>query len=581
MSLIFERRIKKRTIILSIFFSLWTIGLILRLIQLQIFQHARLKQEVIEHNQRIDKILPKRGTIYDRNGIILVRSIPYPSIFFTSFGEDVKKLSGKELNLIDRILDLDTHDLKRIKKQISNNDSFIWIERKVDPKMADQISALKLEGIHNLEENKRFYPQGKLAAHVLGTVNIDNQGVCGIERSCNEILEGKIGKRLILSDAKRRKYRLEIIQKPVAGRNIVLTLDETIQYITEKELEHAMLKTKAKWGTVIVSHPSNGEILAMANYPTRNPNLLPPSSLDLNRNQAIHFLFEPGSTFKIVTASAAIESRKIGLNEIFDCSRGAISLDKITYHDHSSFEKLSFPEVIIHSSNVGTIQVGQRLGEELISETIHNFRFGKQTGIQLPAEEKGKIRPIEQWSKYSVSSLSIGYEISTTALQMLQALNVIANKGVYYPPNIIKSIEGSSPKTSTTSPKRIISEETARILTGILEEAVEQGTGILSRIDDYKIAGKTGTAQKFDPELNTYSSQVHTSSFMGFVPSQDPVLSIIVVIDDPQGEFYGGTVAAPVFREIAREALRYLNIPGRRIMPERVITAKIQSQESS
>lgn len=581
MSRLFERKIKRRTVILSVFFFAWTAGLVFRLVQLQIFQHARLKQEVIEHNRRIDKILPKRGTVFDRKGTILVRSVPRPSLFFTPFEEDAEKLSGRDLALLGRILQLRESDLERIKRQMSEDRTFIWIKRKTDPNKAERILSLKLNGIHSLEENKRFYPQGELAAHVLGTVNIDNDGVCGIERSFNDILEGKAGKRLILKDAKKRKYRLEVIQKPEPGRDVMLTLDETIQYIAEKELEQAVKQSRAKWGTVVVSHPSSGEILAMAGYPTHNPNHLPPSSLKLNRNYAVHYTFEPGSTFKIVTASAAVESRKIGLNEIFDCSRGSISLDKITYHDHTQFERLTFPEVIINSSNVGTIQVGQRLGEDIIFSAIQKFGFSQKTGIQLPAEETGLLRPVKEWSKYSVSSLSIGYEISTTAIQMLQALNIIANRGVLVPPVIVKSISGSQQKKNTGSSKRVISEESADILVDILERAVEGGTGMQSRVEGYSIAGKTGTAQKFDPELETYSSHSHTSSFMGFVPSQKPVLSIIVVIDEPQGEFYGGQVAAPVFRNIAGETLRYLRVPGRHDLPERVITAEIQKREPS
>ncbi len=563
MSIFYQKRARMRIIILGFFFMIWLVGLTIRLLQLQVFEHPRLKAEVLEQNQNRNTIHPKRGTIYDCTGNILARSLPIQSVFLSPFKSEPSHLQLGKINKLKKILNLSENELQNIYKRIERNASFIWIKRKVNPETEEKVRRLSLSGIYFLEENKRFYPHGKLAAHLLGRVNIDDIGASGIEYKYNSVLEGKKGEHLILRDAKKREYRFEILKEPEAGKDLILTIDETIQYYAEKELGKAMLKTGASWGTVIISQPSTGEILAMANYPTGDLNNPPPMPLSLDRNKAIHHNFEPGSTFKIVTASAALEARKVNLTDSFDCSKGFIRVAGKTIRDHELFGVLSFPEIIIHSSNVGTIQFGQLIGEEIFFKTIRAFGFGQKTGIDLPAEEKGIFRPLDNWTKISVSSLSIGYEISVTATQMLQAINAIANKGFIISPKVVKKIL-NSPDIATEKPyrrRRIISERTALILTSILQKAVQRGTGTTARIRGYKVAGKTGTTQKFDPSIGGYSSAAHTSSFAGFVPADNPVLSMVVVIDEPQGPYSGGEVAAPVFREIASLVLRQLHIP--------------------
>ncbi len=564
MSIVYQKKARIRTIILALLFMLWLTGLVIRLIQLQVFEHPRLKAEVLEQTQNMNTIHPKRGTIYDRTGNILARSLPVQSVFYTPFKGEPYPLQLEKINKLKKVLNLSENELQKIKKRIEKKASFIWIKRKIDPEKVEEIKKLSLSGIYFMEENKRFYPQGKLVAHLLGRVDIDDIGASGTEYKYNSVLEGKKGKHLIMRDAKKREYRFEILKEPEAGKDLVLTIDETIQYYAEKELERAIFKTGAEWGTVIISQPSTGEILAMANYPTCDLNNPPPMPLTLDRNKAIHHNFEPGSTFKIITASAALEARKVNLNDSFDCSKGFIHIAGKTIRDYERFGVLSFPEVIIHSSNVGTIQIGQSIGEEAFFETIKAFGFGKKTGIDLPAEEKGIFRPLNNWTKISSASLSIGYEISVTAIQLLQSINAIANKGVVVTPKIVKKILNSSDEQikKPIQHRRIISEETALILTSILQEVVQKGTGIAAQIKGYKVAGKTGTAQKFDRSIGTYSSTLHTSSFIGYAPADKPSLSMIVVIDEPKGHYSGGKVAAPVFREIARQVLRYLRIPA-------------------
>ncbi len=542
---------------------IWLVGLTIRLIQLQVFEHPRLKTETLEQNQNRNTIHPKRGTIYDCTGNILARSLPIQSVFFSPFKGEPSHLQLEKIKKLKKTLGLSQNELQNIYKRIEKNSSFIWIKRKIDPEEEKKVKRLSLSGVYFLEENKRFYPHGKLAAHLLGRVNIDDVGASGIEYKYNSVLEGKKGEHLILRDAKKREYRFEILKEPEAGKDLILTIDETVQYYAEKELERVMHKTEANWGTVIISQPATGEILAMANYPTcdlNNPPLMP---LSLDRNRAIHYNFEPGSTFKIVTASAALEARKVNLTDSFDCSKGFIRIAGKTIRDHELFGVLSFPEVIIHSSNVGTIQFGQSIGEEIFFETIKAFGFGEKTGIDLPAEEKGIFRPLDNWTKISAASLSIGYEISVTAIQLLQAINAIANKGFIISPRVVKKIL-SSPDEAMEKPyrrRRIISERTALVLTSILQKAIQRGTGITARVEGYNVAGKTGTAQKFDPSIGGYSSTVHISSFAGFVPADNPALSMVVVIDEAKGPYSGGEVAAPLFREIASLVLRYLRIP--------------------
>jgi len=565
---------------MAFFIILWMAGLSLRLIKIQVIDHIQLKATVLQQNHNIGTILPKRGTIYDRGGQILARSLPAPSIFFSPFENESLQNQLNKIIKLKEVLNLSPKEIQRIKARIEKKDRFIWIKRKVTPQQAKKIKSLRLPGIFLKEENKRFYPQGKLAAHVLGGVGIDEDGQSGIEWKYNTKLRGKEGKHLILLDAKKREYRFETIKEPEAGKDLILTIDETIQYIAEKELEIAVLKHKASWGTVIIAQPDTGEIMAMANYPSYNPNNYPPSPLELDRNKAIHYNFEPGSTFKIVTASAALESKRVSLDDTFDCGQGVIYFAGRTISDHHKFSLLSFPEIIRYSSNVGAIRIGQNVGERFFYQTIKNFGFGDKTGIDLPAEEIGIFRALNNWSKISLASLSIGQEISVTAIQLLQSISLIANKGLLTNPKIVKKIL-ISPYEARERPahyRRVLSKTTAEIMIKMLESVVQEGTGKKAQIKGYKIAGKTGTAQKFDSSIGAYSSTRHTASFVGFVPVDKPVFSMVVVIDEPKGKYYGGDVASPLFCKIAQRLLLYLRIPPQKDSPKPLITAKLWSR---
>jgi cell division protein FtsI (penicillin-binding protein 3) len=557
-----QKKTKKRSNFLAVSFILWLGVLVLRLVQLQVIDHAKLKSEAIQQNQNIQKIEPKRGSIFDRNMTILARSVPRYSVFFHPLENESQQEQWTRAKKIGKTLRLTSSKLNIIKTQIDKNAHFIWLARKIDEQQASQVLNQNISGVYVMEENKRFYPSGRRAAHVLGRVNIDEMGVSGIEYKYNTVLQGVEGEGLILRDAKRRRYSFETLRPPEDGKDLVLTLDETIQYIAEKELKKAVSQNRAKWGTVIISEPSTGDILAIANYPTYDLNRLPDPPTKLDRNKAVHHTYDPGSTFKIVTLSAAIENKSVDSEETFDCSPGYLVYAGNTFWDHERYGILDFPKVFIHSSNVGAIFIGQRIGEENLFGAIKKFGFGQRTGIDLPAEELGLLNPLERWTKISVASHSIGYEISVTPIQMLQALNVIPNLGVIVPPKTVKRIHDE--ETEANLPviyKRVISEETAAKVRNILLGVVASGTGTTAQIPGYTVYGKTGTAQKYDREAKRYSTTAHIASFAGVVESERSLFSMIVIIDDPQGHYYGSQVAAPVFRDIAKNILRYLCVP--------------------
>jgi cell division protein FtsI/penicillin-binding protein 2 len=576
-----EKTIKKtvrRTLFMVFIFSIWTSLIVLRLIQLQVIQHQELKNQVEKQNQNKDEIIPQRGTIFDRKGTRLACSVPRASVFYSTVEEESLETQFKKINQLKKILGISAEKTRNIKAQIKTNDPFIYIKRKIEPEKELILTNMSLKGVHMLEESKRFYPHRDLASHVIGRIDFSEKGISGAELRFDSILRGKKGTILNYKDARRKEYSFQILKHAEPGKDLVLSIDETIQYLAAENLKKAVLEAGASWGTIIVSHPPTGEILAMSSFPEGDLNNPLTDIRSLYSNKAIHHVFDPGSTFKIVTFTAAVESNKIPTSQFFDCSQGYIRVANKIFHDHHRYDLLSFPEVIIHSSNVGTIQIGQIVGEKLLYERIKDFGFGKKTGIELPAEQSGILHPIDQWSRLSLASLSIGYEISVTALQLLNTLNIIANNGIQIPFTIIK--KGSHPELNESGqdavPKRVLSEKTALQIKEMLKRVVTEGTGRTAQVNGYEAAGKTGTAQKINPETGGYTSGAHTSVFMGFIPVDHPALSIIIVIDDPKGPYYGSQVSAPVFKKTVSKALRYMGI-----FPENEATRPIIAAQNS
>jgi len=573
----YMKKARRRTKFLVLVLALWSLGIMTRLFQLQVLGHAQSSAQVVGHNQKTFAIVPERGTIYDRKGQILALSIPAPSVYYNPSPSEPLDVQLQPVLQLKTLLDLTAADIGRIKAELTDGNHFIYIKRKTNPETAEKIKLLGLGGISFQPEKRRFYPQGRLAAQVLGGVGMDNNGLGGIELKYDAALKGTPGEQIVLVDGKPRKYHAETVLEPQSGKDVELTLDATIQYYAEEALKKAVAEQDAAWGTAIVSCPASGEILAMASVPDYDPADFPSADAEAGTNRAIRHLYEPGSTFKIVTASAALENRRVSLTQSFDCSKGSIEAAGGPIRDHQAYGILTFPEVIIESSNVGSIQVGRQVGPPLLYQTVRDFRFGEKTGIELPAEAAGIVHPLAEWTKRSLDSVSIGYEISATALQILQAANVIANRGILIPPRIVKSVAGVPAKRKTTGREqaRVISDQAGRSLASILERVVLEGTGREAAAGGFAVAGKTGTTQLFDAARKTYQSSKHIASFVGFAPAEKPVLSIIVVLAEPRKDaYYGGQIAAPVFREIAVRTLRYMGIAPAPIADRAILAAK-------
>ncbi len=500
-----------------------------------------------------------RGTILDRKGRELAISLPTRSIYlspkFLPEPKDVVKVLAEYLGMDEPLL----------LEKIDRNRNFVWVKRKVEREDYERIEKLHLSGVGFCKEFKRVYPKGILASHILGFVDIDGQGLEGIERKNDELLKGESGWHILIKDAKGRIIpSLERERKKGRhGLNLVLTIDERIQEIVEEELEKVYKKFNASSAIAIVMEPFSGEILGLANRPAFDPNSPGSYPADFRRNRAVTDFFEPGSVFKVVTAAAALEERVVEPEEIIFCENGKWLYRKHFLHDHKPHKNLSFQEVVAKSSNIGIVKVALRLGKRRVYQYARNFGFGERTGIDLPAEVRGILRPPNKWSKYSLAAIPIGQEVAATPIQAICALAVIANGGRYVRPYLLKEIkdnQGISIRKIRPRTKRIISRQTAMTLTSILKEVVKEGgTGPLARVYNYSVAGKTGTGQKV--VNGRYSHSKFLSSFIGYAPAENPKVIVLVMVDEPKPLYYGSLVAAPAFREITRRVLSYLEVP--------------------
>ncbi|MFC1708539.1 peptidoglycan D,D-transpeptidase FtsI family protein [Candidatus Omnitrophota bacterium] len=508
-----------------------------------------------QHNIYIE--LPaQRGVIYDRRLKPLVVNVRSYSLFAVPKEVKHKENTAKTLS---EILELD-EDF--ILKRISSTKHFAWIKRRLSDKLVKEIRELDIKGIFFMKENKRSYPNGSLAAHILGFTDVDSVGLEGAELSCNRHLKGKSGYAFFVRDAHQSTLRLENSDKlPVDGYNVVLTIDQVIQYIAENALDEVYRKYNAKGASIVVMDPFSGEILAMANRTTFDPSAPGRFPTEALRNRAICNFFEPGSVFKIITAAAALEEERFKEDDKIFCEKGAYRVANHTLHDHRPHGWLTFSEVFQKSSNIGVTKIAQELGLEKVHKYAKLFGFGELTRIKLPGETRGILKPLNAYSKTSIGAVPIGQEVAVTALQLASAISVVANGGLYYKPYIIKEIadrfdeiiKGYRPK----SLRRVISFETSQRVKKILEGVVEHGTGKLARSKEYKFAGKTGTAQKVDPK-GGYSHTNFFATFIGLAPAENPKLAIAVVVDDPYPVYYGGVVSAPVFKEVAEKSLKYI-----------------------
>jgi cell division protein FtsI (penicillin-binding protein 3) len=553
-----QRNPRFRWFVVWVLAVVWMAGVTARLTYLQLFCYGEYLAKAQHQQQRIFEISPKRGTIYDRKGRELAVSLPMDSAF-----ADPAEISDVELvaRLLSRVLDASAEDLET---KIRAAHTPVRLARKLSPDVVQRISDMNLKGVFFQKENRRVYPQRELAASVLGYVDVDEKGIGGIEYSLDNQIRGRPGRMMVMADGRRRWYdRREAAADP--GASVVLSIDETIQYIAEKELGRAIAETHAKAGTVVVQDPNSGELLAVANWPVFDPNDAGSYPVEARMDRAVSAAYEPGSTFKVITLTGAIENGTATPDELVDCQMGQILVAGRLIHDWHPFGVLSVRGILANSSDVGAIKVALRLGAPKFYDTIRAFGIGQPTGIELPGENRGLLRPIENWSASSIGSLAIGQEVSATPIQVVSAISAIANGGTLYRPHIVREIRDEPPGAQSPQPgaetQQATDAKTAATMRDLMEGVVLEGTGKPARLDGYTAAGKSGTAQKIDPATGRYSATQYNSSFVGFAPVNSPAITILVVLDSPEGQHHGGLVGGPVFKRVAEQVLAYLDVP--------------------
>jgi len=554
-------RLKFRIIIVAAFLLFAVAGLCLRLFKIQIADHDKFN-ELARRNYLIEesKVSPVRGDIYDCNGERLAVNKHTYSIGFNSSYGNVSSEMLKEISNACNI------DLKYCANLMKDCRRFTWIERHVSPVRAECLLKYRKNGLVIVEENSRFYPHAPIASHVIGCVGTDNQGLSGIEFNFDEQLKGSSGSRKMIRDARGQVLYLETAEerKKMQAADIYLTIDINLQYIVERELQKGFERYRPRWAMAVIQNPHNGEILAMATYPSYNNNNGAPEDVEDLKNLAVTNIFEPGSTFKIVTAAAALEENAVKPDESINCEDGEYVVGGFPIRDFEPHKFLNFSDCLVYSSNIGFAKIGERLGSRLLYKYARDFGFGNFTGVRLPGETRGILRKPDRWSGTSLSRISFGQEIGVTAVQLVGAFSAVANGGVLYEPRIIKkiSVDGQDRYFEPLAIRRVISESKARLLTNIMTDVVKRGSGVRAAVEGYPVAGKTGTAQKFNPETLTYAENKYVALFGGFVPANEPEFTLLVVFDEPDKSLYwGGYVAAPVFSSIAEACLNYLNIP--------------------
>lgn len=562
-----QRRIGLRSIVVGFIFTIILVVIGAKAVYLQVFYGPWLSQKAADQYEKSFISQGKRGTIYDANHREIAVSIDVTSI--AAYPPNISE-PGTTAKLIAGALKIDESSLYR--KLNSKKRSFVWVKRHVTPRETEQVKNLNLKGTGFIPENKRFYPNRTLAAQVLGFSGLDGHGLEGIEFYYNNYLEGAAGKFTVLKDAFGRGVNDGIIVTgDFGGNNLILTIDRTIQYIAESALEETVDRFSAKSGIAIVMSTKTGAILAMAHYPLFNPNTFRGFKKEVWRNRAIADQFEPGSTMKIFSAAAALESGKCTQHTIFYCENGSYRIGKNIINDTKPHGWMSLQQIVKYSSNIGIVKVGETIGPDLLYKTLSDFGFGKKSGIDCPGETAGSMAPYKRWSKIDAGAISFGQGISVSALQLITATCAIANDGILMKPYIVQAIMDQNGRLIKSSGpcevRRVISAKTAGTLKKIMESVVNKGgTGVNAALEGYSVCGKTGTAQKVD-EKGTYAKDKYIASFVGFAPSQNPEVAVLVVIDEPGKEYYSSIVAAPTFKKIVFETLNYMNLPATHNVP--------------
>ncbi len=543
--------------ILAFFIVLGYSALVFQLVNLMwIYREVHLKQAYRQHHLALD-IQPLRGIIRDRNGKDLVSNLKAPSVYAVPrilFEDDRRRIASR----VSKILSI-PHG--KLDSRLTRSKSFVWLKRKVSDSEAKEIKKIGNGALGVLEEYQRVYPFGEFLSQVLGFTNIDNEGIEGMELTLDRNLRGVSGRKETVRDARGRQIKaFEKSYLPALdGHNVFLTIDQEIQYLTEKALDEAYRKWHAKGATAIVMNPETGEVLAIANRPTYDPNNFKYANAANRRNRAITDMYEPGSIFKIAIISAALDLGYITPESVFFCHNGEMSYGKgRILHDVHPYGNISVTDIMAKSSNIGTVKIGLKMKPEEVDKYISLFGFGKPTGIDFPGEARGFIRHSKDWSGTSRYNIPIGHEVLVTPLQMVRMLSAVANGGKLVKPHLIKRIEDQAGavifKSKQETSVQVIKPETAAQIKKMLVQVVERGTGQTAKIEGFQVGGKTGTAQKVVGK--TYSHDKYMSSFIGFAPADKPRYAMLVVLDEPRPLYYGGTVAAPVFKTVMESVLR-------------------------
>ena len=553
-----QRNARLRWLIVWGVAAIWMGAVLARLGYLQLFCYSDYFAKAQHQQQRTYEISPMRGDIFDRKGRQLAISIPMDSVF-----ADPAEIKEPDMvaRLLSRVLDVPAEDLEA---KIRDSAKPVRLAKKLSADMVERIDEMNLKGVFFQKENRRVYPQHEFLSHVLGWVDVDEKGMGGIEQELDKLIRGRPGRVMVMADGKRQFYdRNEASADP--GASVVLTIDESIQYIAEKELAIAMAETHSKSGTVVVQDPSNGALLAVANWPTFDPNDPGKFPVEKRQDLAIAAAYEPGSTFKTITMTSAIENHVTNPDVMVDCQMGSILVAGRLIHDWHPFGVLSVRDVLAHSSDVGTIKVALNLGAPRFYETMRKFGIGQPTGIELPGENHGKLRTLDNWTASSIGSVAIGQEVSVTPVQIISAISAIANGGTLYRSHVVQEIRGSGsadlPLPKRPEPTEVTDAKTAATVREMMENVILKGTGTPARLNGYTAAGKSGTAQKIDTNTGRYSPNQYVASFVGFAPVNEPAVTILVVLDSPEGAHHGGEVGGPVFKRVAEQVLAYLDVP--------------------
>jgi len=528
---------------------------------LQIHERDALRERANRQSQIVEKVNPRRGAILDRNGQSLAISVPVPSIYAVREKIEDKSLAVRKLA---PILDLNSDTLM---KRLDRGSGFVWLSRKVEPDIADQVKEAGIKGVGIRTESRRYYPNGDLAGAVLGFVGTDG-GLEGLESSLEEHLRGGNGVRILNLDAHGKVMTSAEPWEtyPAAGSTVHLTLDQNIQFFAEQSLREGCARSGAITGTAIILESATGKILAMASYPGFNPNDFSRYGQRSFRNRGLTSIYEPGSTFKVITVAAALEASVFDEMDILFCNNGKFPVADVVINDHVPHGWLTLMGIIRKSSNIGASKVGLELGRERLGGYIKSFGFGQKTGVLLPGEGKGILRHENEWTQVDLANISFGQGLGVTPMQMVSAVNTLATRGELLRPYLVSRITSSSGNIILQNRpgiiRRVVSDGTAQKVTRMMETVIQPGgSGTRAAIKGFRVAGKTGTAQKFDLEQGSYSSEAFIASFVGFAPSRNPAITAIVIVDEPKEDIYGGVVAAPIWADMVSKTLKYLNIP--------------------